>query len=181
MRKTTINSDLTVAETIIFQQLNIKNKTVCDKRLAQQKIYLLQLLGNDLGYTFTWSSQDVYSDWLVHVLDTTHEAAIKTNFSSRQLTLHMKTSVNKVKIITDVCCPYDLPKTIWQSILVSIAHVYHNPIRWQTEPTKNDILDKLKKEFGYLIVLEYAWECLVRYGFISNRPKKTKRLTKKIR
>ena len=56
-----IMNNIDIANGIVFQKMEISKESFEDRLICQKKIYLLQSLGTDLGYTYNWYVRGAYS------------------------------------------------------------------------------------------------------------------------
>ena len=84
-RKVNNMNNIDIANGIVFQRLAISKDSFDDRLICQKKIYLLQSLGTNLGYTYNWYVRGPYSPALTTYLYTNLDVLASHDYSDCKL------------------------------------------------------------------------------------------------
>ena len=116
--------NIEIANILVFQRLNIDIEQLDEldqNRLYQRKMFLLQTLGIDLGYSFIWSFNGVYSPDLYEYY---HDNA--KYLKSETITQEIKESTKQIIDIVnslDSEKPNDIDTLLWYELLASMIYI----------------------------------------------------------
>ncbi len=141
---------LDVVNGLIFQKLKITSKdTLKERVILQKKVYLLQELGVDIGYSYNWYLKGPYSPGLTTYV-----------YDRLDYLLQSSEELNKYKLNDDIYSkiqlvnsfskqkPFDLSLDAWYELLASVRYVWKNPYLWEIDDISNSerIIDVVRSE-----------------------------------
>ena len=156
-----------VANGIVFTRLNLSIDTFENRLIAQKKIYLLQGLGTDLGYSYNWYIRGPYSPALSKYICSNYEMLSDADYSKFSLVGNTETNIKTVNIIKNFNM-YGMGTGDWYELLASILYLYHN---YESFGIKKLCKDTLIEKIGILKPTYSRDECshgiriLSEYGF----------------
>ena len=155
-------TNIDIAKGIIFQKLGVEKETFEDRLSAQKKIYLLQRLGIDLGYSYNWYVHGPYSPELTNYLYNNLEMLKQYDFSLYMLSEGANSAIEKIKKLendkTEVLSSSD-----WLELLASYLYLYR--AEYDESITKDQLI-KLKPKFC-ISQVDHAVACLKSSGLIN--------------
>ena len=89
-------NNIDIANGIVFQQMGISKETSDDRIVCQKKIYLLQSLGTDLGYTYIWYVRGPHSPALINYVYNNIDVLSHNDLSGYKLLQIAETNINAV-------------------------------------------------------------------------------------
>jgi hypothetical protein len=133
-----------IANGIVFSRLNLRNDSFNDRLICQKKIYLLQGLGTDLGYSYNWYVRGPYSPALTKYLYSYLEVLSQKDFSKYILVGDTESNINTVNDLKKEA-PNNLDEASWYELLASLSYLYYNSKSFMIpDPTNdNSITEKL--------------------------------------
>ena len=78
-------NNIDIANGIVFQKLKISKDSFDERLICQKKIYLLQSLGTNLGYTYNWYVRGPYSPALTTYIYANLDVLTSSDFSDYKL------------------------------------------------------------------------------------------------
>lgn len=136
-------NNIDIANGLIFQRMGISKDSFDDRLICQKKIYLLQSLGTDLGYTYNWYVRGPYAPTLTNYIYNNLEILKSNDFSEYKLAGVAENNVNRVnKLVDDKVS--DMTESSWYELLASLLYIENNKQSWKID-------DKEETLFGELI------------------------------
>ena len=89
-------NNIDIANGIVFQKMAISKESFDDRLMSQKKVYLLQSLGTDLGYTYNWYVRGPYSPSLTNNIYNNLEVLLSSDFSQYHLSETAENNIEKV-------------------------------------------------------------------------------------
>lgn len=135
-----------VVNGLIFNQLGINTKdSLEDRVIIQKKIYLLQSLGIDLGYSYNWYLKGPYSttltNYIYEKLDFLNQS--KDIFEQYQLNNSVTTKIAKVNSISSGK-PHELSTDAWYELIASLIYICKNRSSWEIAGDEESIISALR-------------------------------------
>lgn len=145
-------NNIDIAKGIVFQKLSIKKETFNDRLISQKKVYLLQGLGTDLGYSYNWYVRGPYSPVLAKYIYKNHDLLSDYDYSGIHLREEAARNIDTVnKMENDK--PTDLDVASWYELLASMLFAFSNKSAWDVDTGKeDDVIKKLlehKPQYSY--------------------------------
>jgi len=162
-------NNIDVANGIIFQKLKISKDSFDDRLICQKKIYLLQSLGTDLGYSYNWYVRGPYSPILTNYVYNNLDLLSSSNFEGYTLSETAERNVSIVNSLID-SKKADLGEVFWYELLASLLYIIKNKKSWNVDD--NDLsslfstLIRFKPQYNKE-QCEYALSVLKDKGFVE--------------
>lgn len=162
-------NNIDIAKGMIFQKLHISKENFDDRLICQKKIYLLQQLDVDLGYSYNWYIHGPYSPALTSYIYSNIEALSNYDFSNYKLSQKVLDGIEKVNSINNEK-PDELNSASWYELLASLEYIGKNSTRWKIKNELDlfDTLIKYKPQFDKK-ECEAALESLINNEFIEGK------------
>lgn len=161
-------NNIDIANGIVFQKMNISKDNFDERLICQKKIYLLQSLGTDLGYTYNWYVRGPYSPSLTNYVYNNLEVLESNDFSGYSLSQIAKNNIDKVnELLEDKRDDFGVAS--WYELLASLLYIYNNSSSWKIGEAGNTIykvLIRQKPQYNEE-QCEYAFNALRKRGFVS--------------
>lgn len=161
-------NSIDIAKGMIFQRMSVSKDSFDDRLICQKKIYLLQSLGTDLGYTFNWYVRGPYSPSLTNYVYT-NLAVLKSNdFSEYKMVKEVEDNIQRVNLLADDKGE-DMRTASWYELLASLLYIHNNRNSWKIDTERSslfDILMKYKPQYNAEQCGE-AFQVLVQKGFVK--------------
>ena len=161
-------NNIDIANGIVFQKMNIGKDNFDERLICQKKIYLLQSLGTDLGYTYNWYVRGPYSPSLTNYVYNNLEVLESNDFSGYSLSQIAKNNIDKVnELLEDKRDDFGVAS--WYELLASLLYIYNNSSSWKIGEAGNTIykvLIRQKPQYNEE-QCEYAFNALRKRGFVS--------------
>lgn len=111
-----------IANGLIFRGLRISIDSLDDRIIAQKKVFLLQELGINLGYSYNWYIHGPYSPTLTSYLYDNLEFLQEYNFGDYACTNQV---LNDINIVNDFGrnIPVGLNEVKWYELLASLLYL----------------------------------------------------------
>lgn len=138
-------NNIDIANGIVFQKMAISKESFDDRLMSQKKIYLLQSLGTDLGYTYNWYVHGPYSPSLTNNIYNNLEVLISSDFSEYHLSETAENNIEKVNSLIEDKKP-ELAAASWYELLASLLYIYNNKNSWKVDDNKKSLFDALMKQ-----------------------------------
>ena len=122
--------------------MGISKETFDDRLVCQKKIYLLQSLGTDLGYTYNWYVRGPYSPALTNYVYNNIDVLSYNDLSGYKLSQIAETNVNAVNGLANKK-PEELSLVSWYELLASLLYIYNNREGWGISNTDKSLFDEL--------------------------------------
>lgn len=133
-------NNLDIAKGLIFHGLNtIKKETLADRVIIQKKIYLIQELGIDLGYSYNWYIKGPYSPDLTSYVYENLDELVTADFSKHTLTPGVLSELGVVNNL-ELDRPQNLTTSQWYELLASLHYIYKNFFVLNEEDRKKENL-----------------------------------------
>ncbi len=163
--------NIDIANGLIFQKMRISKDSFDDRLICQKKVYLLQSLGTDLGYSYNWYVRGPYSPSLTNYVYNNLDVLTSENFSDYKLSVIAKKNVDKVNdLVRDKIT--ELSVVSWYELLASLLYIDNNRESWKIDKTdKTDKalfkeLIKYKPQYSEQQCAE-AYDILKQRGFVK--------------
>lgn len=157
-----------IANGLVFQKLSIEKETFDDRLISQKKIYLLQSLGTDLGYTYHWYVRGPYSSSLASYLYANLDILSSSDFHDYYLTDTAERNVQSVRGLEHRVRP-DFTTASWYELLASLLYIYNNKESWKINDQEHSLFSKLiqyKSQYNEE-QCQYAFGVLCSEGFVK--------------
>lgn len=160
-------NNIDVANGIVFQKLTISKESFDDRLICQKKIYLLQSLGTDLGYTYNWYVHGPYSPSLTNYVYNNLDVLESYDFGRYSLSSVAENNIKKVNAL-EKDKRVDLKIASWYELLASLLYIFNNRGSWKIDDNNTlvDTLIKQKPQFNRE-QCEDAFNTLRKRGFIQ--------------
>lgn len=159
-------NNIDIANGIVFKKMEIGKESFDARIICQKKIYLLQSLGTDLGYSYNWYVRGPYSPMLANYVYTNIELLSNTNFDSYKISKDAEKNIAKVNNL-QAKKTEDFTLATWYELLASLLYIENNRESWKLENNKEAIFDTLikYKPMFNLKQCQYAFGVLLDEGF----------------
>ena len=135
-------NNIDIANGIVFQKLHVSKESFDDRLICQKKVYLLQSLGTNLGYTYNWYVRGPYSPALTTYVYSNSELLSHENFSEYKLAQTVEKNIQ---------CVQDLEKekrsdftvASWYELLASLMYIYNNRESWNIDDKEESLYSAL--------------------------------------
>lgn len=159
-------NNIDIANGVIFQKMGISKDTFDDRLICQKKVYLLEALGTDLGYTYNWYVRGPYSPSLTNYVYNNIEVLNANDFSKYKLSKSAEENVERVNSLVEKK-KQDLDISSWYELLASLIYICKNKLSFQIDDKQQslfDVLMKYKPQFN-CNQCKYAYDVLSDGGF----------------
>lgn len=165
-------NSIDIANGIIFKEMKISKDSFDERIICQKKIYLLQSLGTDLGYSYNWYLKGPYSPALANYVYSNIELLVNTNFDSYTIAKKAKDNIDRVNELQDEK-PDDFTMASWYELLASLLYIEKNRESWKIGSENSELFDALIKHKPQFSVnqCERAYAVLENKGFIYGENK----------
>ena len=135
-------TDIDIAKGLIFQTLDVKKDSLDNRIISQKKIFLLQEMGIDIGYSYNWYIHGPYSPDLTAYMYENLDMLKDYNFSGYKLSDIAK---DKIQIINNLekKKPHTLTVVSWYELLASVLYIVK---KWDKEDPY-ETLTKYKPQY----------------------------------
>lgn len=137
-------TNIDIANGLLFQALGVNIDTFDNRLLCQKKIYLLQELGVDMGYTYNWYVHGPYSPDLTAYLFRNLDVLKELDFSKYAFSVSVQEKIDIVNSFINEK-PYSLSVPSWYELLASVLYIHK---RWNNE-NEIETLKQFKPQFEY--------------------------------
>ena len=158
-----------VANGIVFRKMCIKIDSFDSRLISQKKIYLLQSLGTDLGYSYNWYVRGPYSPALANYLFSNLDVLEKIDYSQYKLSKNAEDNIEKINKLGEDLKDTSLSLAKWYELLASLLYIKKNKLSWKLDGTEKSLFDTLYKEKPQYTEAQCrcAFETLRNYGFLK--------------
>lgn len=158
-----------VANGLLFQKMKIAKETSDDRSLCQFKVYLLQSLGTNLGYSFVWH-KGPYSLTLADYVHENLDVLLSKDFSKYKMKEVAQKNVTKVNSLAhEKCSPLNL--VLWYRLLASLVFMNLNRRSWKIGDSNDPLLFvelmNCMPQYTWK-QCQYAFGILRKHGFVKN-------------
>lgn len=115
-------TNIDIANGLIFQAMGVEKETFSERLLSQKKIFLLQELGVDVGYSYNWYIRGPYSPDLTNYIYNNLDVLKGRDFSGYQLSSAVKTKIDSVNNLAQKK-PDSLSIPSWYELLASVLYI----------------------------------------------------------
>lgn len=122
-------TNIDIANGLIFQALGISKDTFDDRLLSQKKMFLLQELGVNLGYTYNWYVHGPYSPDLTTYIFQKLDVLKEEDFSEYRFSEPVQGKVDTVNAFATKK-PELLSVCAWYELLASVLYIQR---KWKKE------------------------------------------------
>lgn len=167
-RKVNNMNNIDIANGIVFQRLAISKDSFDDRLICQKKIYLLQSLGTNLGYTYNWYVRGPYSPALTTYLYTNLDVLASHDYSDCKLAEIAEKNIQCVNHLEREKRS-DFTAASWYELLASLLYIYNNKESWKIDSQKQSLfitLVKYKPQYSEE-QCQYAYDVLGNAGFVE--------------
>lgn len=139
-------TNIDVANGILFQALGVNKDSFDSRIISQKKIFLLQEMGIDIGYSYNWYIRGPYSPDLTTYIYDNLDMLADYDFSAYKLSDTARTAVDKINGLEKEK-PQTLTTASWYELLASLLYIIKkwdkdNPfdtlIKYKPKYTKDD-------------------------------------------
>lgn len=122
-------TNIDIANGLIFQALGISKDTFDDRLLSQKKMFLLQEMGVNLGYTYNWYVHGPYSPDLTTYIFQKLDVLKEEDFSEYRFSEPVQGKVDTVNAFATKK-PELLSVCAWYELLASVLYIQR---KWKKE------------------------------------------------
>lgn len=161
-------NNIDIANGIIFQKMGIGKETFDERLICQKKMYLLEGLGTDLGYSYNWYVRGPYSPSLTNYVYNNLEVLSANDFGQYKLSQTAEKHVEQVNSLLEQK-KQDMGEAAWYELLASLFYISNNKQSWKIDDKKEslfDILMKYKPQYN-VQQCQYAYDVLCNQGFME--------------
>lgn len=161
-------NNIDIANGIVFQKLKISKDSFDERLICQKKIYLLQSLGTNLGYTYNWYVRGPYSPTLTTYIYANLDVLASSDFSDYKLEEIAERNIQRVNNL-EKRKRSDFTTTSWYELLASLLYIHNNKESWKIDDKENLLfltLIKYKPQYSEE-QCQYAFTVLVDEGFVE--------------
>ena len=157
-----------IANGIIFQKMNIQLKTFDERLISQKKIYILQSLGIDLGYSYNWYVYGPYAPTLANYMYNNLDLLNSSDFSEYTLAETVEKNIDMVESLGKGK-PADLSLASWYELIASLLYIHNNRESWRINSDEESLFNQLieSKPKYSKEQCEKAWKYLRTNNFIE--------------
>ena len=137
-------NNIDIANGMIFQKMKISKESFDDRLVCQKKIYLLQSLGVDLGYTYNWYIRGPYSPTLTDYIYNNLDILNSNDFEKYHLSEKAEQCIEKVNSLEDKKIQ-GMEIVSWYELLASLLYIYNNKISWKIDNQESSLFEVLMK------------------------------------
>lgn len=115
-------TNIDIANGLIFQALEVEKDTFDERLLSQKKIFLLENLGVEIGYSYNWYIRGPYSPDLTSYIFANLDMLREQDLSKYSLSENVK---EKIEIVNGLANkkPDSLDTSSWYELLASIFYI----------------------------------------------------------
>lgn len=161
-------NNIDIANGIVFQKLKISKDSFDERLICQKKIYLLQSLGTNLGYTYNWYVRGPYSPALTTYIYTNLDVLTSSDFSDYKLAKIADRNIQCVNNL-EKRKRSDFTTASWYELLASLLYIYNNRESWEIDDQENSLfltLIKYKPQYNE-DQCQHAFRVLVDERFVE--------------
>ncbi len=151
-----------------FRKWKLVKKVLKIDLFVKKKIYLLQSLGTDLGYTYNWYVRGPYSPSLTNYVYNNLEILSSNDFSGYSLSSSAENNIDIVNsLLEDKRADFGIAS--WYELLASLLYIFNNKRSWKIDEGDNALFGALIKQKPQYNKEQcaYAFDTLRKKGFIQ--------------
>lgn len=122
-------TNIDIANGLVFQALGVSKETFDDRLLNQKKVFLLQELGVNLGYSYNWYVRGPYSPDLTTYIFNNLDVLKEHDFSDYRISDAVQGKINSVNDLASTK-PASLSIPSWYELLASVLYIHK---KWKKE------------------------------------------------
>ena len=136
-------TNIDVANGMVFQALGVKKDSFDNRIISQKKIFLLQEMGIEIGYSYNWYIRGPYSPDLTTYIYDNLDMLKDHDFSAYKLSDTAKAAIDAINGLEEAK-PQTLSVVSWYELLASIIrkwnkeNPYESLIKYKPKYTKTD-------------------------------------------
>lgn len=163
-------NSIDIANGIIFKKMSINKDTFDNRIICQKKIYLLQSLGTDLGYSYNWYVRGPYSPALANYVYTNIDLLENTSFDNYKISDNVEKNIEIVNGLQSEKLS-ELSMASWYELLASLLYIEKNRDSWKIEDGYTALVETLIKHKPQFNIEQcyYALGVLTNCGFVDAR------------
>lgn len=163
-------NNIDIANGMVFQRLRIRKDSFDERLVCQKKIYLLQSLGTNLGYTYNWYVRGPYSPALTTYIYANLDVLASSDFSDYKLAKMAERNIQCVNNL-EKRKRSDFTTASWYELLASLLYIHNNRDSWKIDEDDQEhslflTLIKYKPQYNEE-QCQYAFEILGDEGFVE--------------
>lgn len=135
-------TNIDIVNGIIFQKLGVSNFDFNSRLISQKKMYLLKVLGTDLGYEYNWYVRGPYSPSLTNYIYNYIDVLSATDFSNYKLSEKAQNNIDIVNSLSDHSSELGLTIASLYELLASLLYIKINEKSWKVT-NKDELFNKL--------------------------------------
>lgn len=162
-------NNIDIANGMVFQKLKISKDSFDERLICQKKIYLLQSLGTNLGYTYNWYVRGPYSPVLTTYIYANLDVLTSSDFSDYKLATIAERNIQCVNNLEKKKEEPDFTTASWYELLASLLYIHNNRESWKIDDQGNSLfltLIKYKPQYNEK-QCQYAFKVLVDERFVE--------------
>ncbi len=163
-------NNIDIANGIVFQKMAIGKESFDDRLICQKKIYLLQSLGTNLGYTYNWYVRGPYSPALTTYIYANLDVLNSNDFSEYKLAEAAERNIQRVNHL-ESRKRSDFTTMSWYELLASLLFINNNKESWKIDEQPDTLfltLIKHKPQYNEE-QCKYGFNVLGEEGFVEKR------------
>ena len=137
-------NSIDIANGIVFQRMNIKKDTFDERIICQKKIYLLEMLGTNMGYSYNWYLRGPYSPSLANYVYSNLDILLDTDFRDYKISEVVENNINLINGLQEVI-PNGFSTSSWFELLASLVYIDKNRGSWKIADGKDSLFSELRK------------------------------------
>lgn len=137
-------NNIDIANGVVFQNLKLSKDTFNERLISQKKIYLLQSLGTDLGYTYNWYVRGPYSPSLTTYLYNNLDVLISNDFDNYKISNITQKNIKAVNDLDEEKRD-DFTSVTWYELLASLLYIHNNRVSWKIDEQDGSLFETLIK------------------------------------
>jgi uncharacterized protein YwgA len=139
-------TNIDIAIGMVFQALRVKKDSFDSRIISQKKIFLLQEMGIDIGYSYNWYIRGPYSPDLANYIYDNLDMLKDHDFSAYKLSNAAKGAIDTINDLEETK-PQNLTVVSWYELLASVLYIirkwnkenpYETLIKYKPKYTKTD-------------------------------------------
>lgn len=115
-------TNIDIANGLIFQALAVEKNSFDERLLSQKKIFLLQELGVDIGYSYNWYIRGPYSPDLTTYIFNNLDVLKEHDFSKYHLSEKVQKKIDSINALAEAR-PEVLSVPSWYELVASVLYI----------------------------------------------------------
>lgn len=116
-------TNIDIVNGLVFQALRINKETFDERLVSQKKVFLLQEMGVDIGYSYNWYVRGPYSPDLATYIFSNLDVLKEQDFSKYHLTESVQKNIDAVNNL-GAKKPDSLSLPSWYELLASVVYIH---------------------------------------------------------